>query len=143
MIEDIPLQRRHYIEDITLTWLSNSTEMFLKKGPYHVVKYTGKRPRCNVSLVKLLDKFTRITPYLTAQNKVSLIQSPGEEMSHKRTVSTDFQLHCPKFCGNFVQENFSSKKLDERAAFHAMWVISSIFYMNFTEANPHWIRECN
>lgn len=97
----------------------------------------------NVILVKLLDKFTRITPYLTAQNKVSLIQSPGEEMSHKRTVSTDFQLHCPKFCGNFVQENFSSKKLDERAAFHAMWVISSIFYMNFTEANPHWIRECN
>ena len=89
--------------------------MFLKKGPFHVVKHTDKRLRCNVSLVKLLDKFTRIMPYVTAQNTSSLIQSSSEEISRNWTIPTDFQACGPKICRNCVYGNFSTKKLDDKA----------------------------
>ena len=121
--------------------------MFLKKGPYHVVKHTDKRLRCNVSLVKLLDKFTRIMPHVTAQNTSFLIQSSSEEVSRNWTVSTDFQACGPKICRNCVHGNFSTKKLDDKAHISHnvgnLYILreslySTIFYQSSSTSLENW-----
>ena len=81
--------------------------------------------------MKLLDKFTRITPHHAAQNPSSFIQSPGERVLRKLAVSTDFHMHRPKIFRNCVYGKlFHQENQMKKPAFHTMWVIVSIFCMN-------------
>lgn len=86
-------------------------------------RHTGKCLRCNIILVKLLGKFTRIIPHGFTQNTSSFIQSPGEETFRKQTSPRIPRYTAQKSVGIALTERiiFPSGNWTKKPAFHPMW----------------------
>ena len=77
--------------------------------------------RCSAILIKLLDKFSRITTNDFAQNTSPLTQSLGEKISRKR-ASPRISGASPKNIQKMrSRKSFLSESWVEKVALHSMW----------------------
>ena len=136
MIENTPLQWRHYALKTSHWCLQQLNKYGIENWGHQLGKHKEKYLRCSAILVNFRDNITRLTPHGFVQNTGSFIQSPGNEILWKRLVTTDFQKHRPKICSHRVHGKLPYKILHENARMsHAVLVIPSIFCMNYTETN--------
>ena len=91
--------------------------------------------QCSVTLVTLLDKLTRITPHVLAQNTSFFTQAPTDEIHCKQVSPQIFRRITRRFAEIAIMENLPTRELGEKAHTSCDVVTYSIFCMNFMEIN--------